>query len=80
MSQAYLIRTALRDVRSNLGLHSFIRAIAFSVLNAVQVLHITNLFFIGFNLGCAFAPDTGSLIGLRFLGEFLCELVAVSKT
>ncbi|TFK72092.1 multidrug resistance protein 4 [Pluteus cervinus] len=31
------------------------------------VLHISNIFTTGFNLGCAFAPNTGSLIALRFL-------------
>ncbi|KAF8887590.1 multidrug resistance protein 4 [Infundibulicybe gibba] len=31
------------------------------------VLHIGNLFSIAFNLGCAFAPTTGSLIGFRLL-------------
>ncbi|EIN10549.1 multidrug resistance protein 4 [Punctularia strigosozonata HHB-11173 SS5] len=34
------------------------------------VLHIGNLFFLCFNLGCAYAPTTGSLIGLRFLAGF----------
>ena len=32
-----------------------------------QVLHIGNLTLIAFSLGCAFAPNTGALIGLRFL-------------
>ncbi|KAJ7817769.1 major facilitator superfamily domain-containing protein, partial [Mycena olivaceomarginata] len=31
------------------------------------VLHIGNLCTIAFNLGCAFAPTTGSLLGFRFL-------------
>jgi len=31
------------------------------------VLHVSNIFSIGFNLGCAFAPTTGALIGFRFL-------------
>ncbi|KZV69849.1 multidrug resistance protein 4 [Peniophora sp. CONT] len=31
------------------------------------VLDISNVFFIGFNFGCAFAPSTGALVGLRFL-------------
>ncbi|KAL1746272.1 major facilitator superfamily domain-containing protein [Schizophyllum fasciatum] len=31
------------------------------------VMHIANIFSLAFNLGCAFAPTTGSLIGLRFL-------------
>jgi hypothetical protein len=35
----------------------------------VQVLHISNLFTLAFSLGCAFAPNTGALIGFRFLCE-----------
>ncbi|GLB42015.1 putative multidrug resistance protein 4 [Lyophyllum shimeji] len=31
------------------------------------VLHFGNLFSLAFTLGCAFAPDVGSLIGFRFL-------------
>ncbi|KAJ6560589.1 major facilitator superfamily domain-containing protein [Mycena vulgaris] len=31
------------------------------------VLHIGNLFTIAFNIGCAFAPTTGALLGFRFL-------------
>ncbi|KAL0960065.1 hypothetical protein HGRIS_011713 [Hohenbuehelia grisea] len=31
------------------------------------VLHINNLFSIAFNIGCAFSPTVGSLIGFRFL-------------
>ncbi|TFK38130.1 multidrug resistance protein 4 [Crucibulum laeve] len=31
------------------------------------VLHICNLFTLAFSLGCAFAPNTGALIGFRFL-------------
>ncbi|KAK7060904.1 hypothetical protein VNI00_000637 [Paramarasmius palmivorus] len=31
------------------------------------VLHIGNILSIGFSFGCAFAPDTGSLLALRFL-------------
>ncbi|KAG9221707.1 hypothetical protein CCMSSC00406_0005620 [Pleurotus cornucopiae] len=31
------------------------------------ILHIGNLFSIAFNFGCAFAPNTGALIGFRFL-------------
>ncbi|KAH9478470.1 Efflux pump radE [Psilocybe cubensis] len=34
------------------------------------ILHIGNLFNIAFNLGCAFAPTTGALIGFRFLSGF----------
>ncbi|KAJ7074033.1 major facilitator superfamily domain-containing protein [Mycena amicta] len=32
-----------------------------------QVINICNLITIGFNLGCAFAPNTGSLLAFRFL-------------
>ncbi|KAG8218775.1 major facilitator superfamily domain-containing protein [Butyriboletus roseoflavus] len=35
-----------------------------------QVLHIANLFFLCFNLGCALAPNTSSFIGFRFLSGF----------
>lgn len=31
------------------------------------VYHIANLFSVGFNLGCAFSPSVGALIGFRFL-------------
>ncbi|KAK2461288.1 hypothetical protein APHAL10511_006815 [Amanita phalloides] len=31
------------------------------------VLHISNIFTMGFSLGCAFSPTTGSLIAFRFL-------------
>lgn len=34
------------------------------------VLHISNLFFLAFNLGCAFATSGSMLIGFRFLGAF----------
>lgn len=34
------------------------------------VLHICNLFFLAFNLGCAYAPTTGVLIGMRLLCGF----------
>lgn len=38
------------------------------ILNA-QVFHIGNIFSLIFNLGCAFAPNTGALIGFRFLSK-----------
>ncbi|KAJ6588928.1 major facilitator superfamily domain-containing protein, partial [Mycena capillaripes] len=31
------------------------------------ILHIGNLFTVAFNIGCAFAPNTGSLLGFRLL-------------
>ncbi|EPQ59329.1 MFS general substrate transporter [Gloeophyllum trabeum ATCC 11539] len=34
------------------------------------VLHISNLVFLGLNLGCAFSPTTNSLIAFRFLSGF----------
>ncbi|KAJ7432311.1 major facilitator superfamily domain-containing protein [Mycena galericulata] len=34
------------------------------------VLNISNIFTIGFNLGCAFAPTTGALLVFRFLAGF----------
>jgi len=36
------------------------------------VLHISNLIFLAFNLGCAFSPTTGSLIAFRFFGWLGC--------
>ena len=36
-------------------------------MNALQVLHISNIAFLIFNLACAFAPDVGAMIGFRFL-------------
>ena len=38
------------------------------VYGRAWVLHLSNLFFLAFTLGCAFAPNTGSLIAFRFLG------------
>ncbi|KAF8155816.1 multidrug resistance protein 4 [Crassisporium funariophilum] len=34
------------------------------------VLHIGNIFTLGFSLGCAYSPTTGSLIAFRFLSGF----------
>ncbi|KAF9023698.1 multidrug resistance protein 4 [Hymenopellis radicata] len=34
------------------------------------VLHIANLLSIAFNMGCAYAPNTGALIAFRFLAGF----------
>jgi MFS family permease len=39
------------------------------------VLHISNLVFLAFNLGTAFAPTTGILIGMRIVCE--CRLGSV---
>ena len=36
------------------------------------VLHIGNLFTVAFSLGCAFAPNTNTLIAFRFLCEYQC--------
>ena len=33
----------------------------------LQVLHLSNLEFLVFNLSCGFAPDVGTLIAFRFL-------------
>jgi len=33
-----------------------------------KVFNIANIFTVAFSLGCAFAPNAGSLIALRFLG------------
>ncbi|KAH9939879.1 major facilitator superfamily domain-containing protein [Amylocystis lapponica] len=35
------------------------------------IMHICNIFFLGFNLGCAFAPSAGALIGFRVLAGFV---------
>ncbi|KAG1850207.1 major facilitator superfamily domain-containing protein [Suillus subalutaceus] len=37
------------------------------VYGRVWVLHLGNLFFLGFNLGCAFSPNTTSFLLFRFL-------------
>ncbi|KAG0709504.1 multidrug resistance protein 4 [Suillus ampliporus] len=37
------------------------------VYGRVWVLHIANLFFLAFNLGCALSPNTASLLVFRFL-------------
>ncbi|KAH6918029.1 major facilitator superfamily domain-containing protein [Coprinopsis sp. MPI-PUGE-AT-0042] len=34
------------------------------------ILHISNLLTMAFNLGCAFSPNTGSLLALRFIAGF----------
>ncbi|KAG1755828.1 major facilitator superfamily domain-containing protein [Suillus lakei] len=39
-------------------------------LNELKVLHIGNLIFLVFNLGCALSPNTVSLIIFRFLAGF----------
>ena len=33
------------------------------------MLHIANVVFAVFNLGCALAPNTGALIAFRFFGQ-----------
>lgn len=38
----------------------------------LQVLHIGNIFSVAFNIGCAYAPNTNALIGLRFLCMSSC--------
>ncbi|KAG2126280.1 major facilitator superfamily domain-containing protein [Suillus clintonianus] len=40
------------------------------VYGRVWVLHIANLFFLAFNLGCAFSPNTASFIVFRLLAGF----------
>ncbi|EIM90581.1 MFS general substrate transporter [Stereum hirsutum FP-91666 SS1] len=37
----------------------------------VWVLHLNNLAFLAFNIGCAFAKNTGSFIGFRFLAGWV---------
>ncbi|KAG1817711.1 multidrug resistance protein 4 [Suillus subaureus] len=41
------------------------------VYGRVWVLHLSNLFFLVFNLGCAFAPNTSSFLAFRFLAGFV---------
>lgn len=41
------------------------------VYGRVWVLHLANLFFLVFNLGCAFAPNTISFLIFRFLAGFV---------
>ncbi|KIM71778.1 hypothetical protein PILCRDRAFT_16737 [Piloderma croceum F 1598] len=40
------------------------------VYGRTWILHIGTLLHVGFNLGCAFSPSAGSLIGFRFLSGF----------
>jgi len=35
-----------------------------------QLLHIGNILTLGFSLGCAYAPTTGTFIAFRFLSEY----------
>lgn len=44
------------------------------------VLHLSNLFFLAFTLGCVFAPNTGSLIAFRFLGASSVGTVIIGET
>lgn len=39
-------------------------------LNGFKVLHLGNLFFLAFNLGCALSSNTMSLLVFRFLGTY----------
>lgn len=39
-----------------------------------KVFHIANIFTLAFSLGCAFSPNVGSLIVLRFLCTQLASL------
>ena len=39
----------------------------------LQVLHISNLLFLGFSFGCAYSPTAADLIGFRILGELLVK-------
>lgn len=36
----------------------------------VPILHISNVFFLAFNLGCGFAQNTVQILVLRFLAGF----------
>lgn len=37
------------------------------IISFIQVLHISNLSSLGFSLGCAFSPNTGTLLAFRVL-------------
>ncbi|KAG2056689.1 MFS general substrate transporter [Suillus hirtellus] len=39
-------------------------------LNQFKILHLSNLSFLMFNLGCAFAPNTSAFLAFRFLAGF----------
>ncbi|KAG1772835.1 multidrug resistance protein 4 [Suillus placidus] len=41
------------------------------IYGRVWVLHLSNLLFLGFNLGCAFSPNTTSFLVFRFLAGFV---------
>ena len=44
-----------------------------------KVLHISNLFFLAFNLACAFAPNTNALIVFRFFGKEIISILEISN-
>lgn len=64
------ISSSLRVVRSCLGEPEpkfvFLRPL---LIRACQILHVSNIAFLAFNLGCAYSKTTGILIGFRFLGR-----------
>ncbi|CCM06195.1 uncharacterized protein FIBRA_08438 [Fibroporia radiculosa] len=41
------------------------------IFGRTWVFHISNIFFLAFNLGCAYAQNTGTLIGFRLLAGFV---------
>ncbi|KAG2361263.1 multidrug resistance protein 4 [Suillus spraguei] len=41
------------------------------VYGRVWILHLANLLFLGFNLGCALSPNTASFLVFRFLAGFV---------
>lgn len=43
------------------------RALVSSLSHTPQLMHIGNILSLAFNLGCAYSPNIGTLIGLRFL-------------
>jgi MFS family permease len=57
-------RAWVRDIHPKFGRWSHLPVF-------LKVLHLGNLFFFAFNLGCALSPNTVSFIIFRFLGMYL---------
>ena len=70
---ALVYRPTFRDVRPYLGQY-IISAIPFPHVltssHTTQPLHIGNILTLGFSLGCAYAPTTGSFIAFRLLSKY----------
>ena len=66
---APLPRSSIGNVWKNLGEHlsDLITNFFFILIPSSQLLHIGNICTLCFNVGCAYAPTTGALIGFRLL-------------